>query len=82
MNLEGSQSFQHSGGQEHVRNLVYSGETSKVQYKYSKCRLYTTGVTCDTGITCDTRTDDVRDTLTLSHTSKKMARGGGGQVVR
>jgi hypothetical protein len=56
--VEGSQSFQHSGRQEHVRNVVYSGGTSKVQYKYSKCRLYTTGVTCDT------RTDDVRDTLT------------------
>jgi hypothetical protein len=62
--LERSQSFQHSREREHVRNLVYSGGTSKMQYKYSKYRLYTTGVTCDTGITCDTRTDDVRDTLT------------------
>jgi hypothetical protein len=78
--MGGSRSFQHSRGQEHVRNLVYSERRTKMQYKYSKCRLYTTGITCDTGMTCDTRTDDVRDTLTVCHTSKKMARGGGGEV--
>jgi hypothetical protein len=36
---------------------------SRIQYKYSKYRLYTTGVTCDNSGACD-NSDDVRGTLT------------------